>query len=363
MDSYAGQRFGSTDTLVSMLQLDPRPMDNDDDDDDGLSTVSEEFLESSTASLKSHTTASTFKSPGRTSPKRTSSLGLSGSGNGRSSIYYLTRIQRYSSYTFTVFAGLHLANTSIIPLIYQSVPSSEPFLLMAREIYQTPLMEPLLVGLPLVAHIASGIALRLVRRNDNLRRYGGATPAFGPQHHSTPSKNTSNHGRSASSISTNSFSSSTSTTGNPWPVFSNISMSGYLFAILLVPHVAINRLLPLLVEGDSSNIGLAYVSHGFARDPIPPWVIYTLMLTFGVGHMVWGAAKWADLAPPVNWRRTTIDRKLRRSRSRAWWGIHAVAAALTGLWAAGGLGVVAAAGRAEGWIGKVYETIYEFRGW
>lgn len=139
-------------------------------------------------------------------------------------------------------------------------------------------------------------------------------------------------------------------------------MSGYLFAILLVPHVVINRLLPLIVEGDSSNIGLAYVSHGFARDPIPPWVVYSLMLAFGVGHMTWGAAKWMDLAPPVNWRRTTIDKKLRRKRSQAWWGIHAASVLMTGLWAAGGLGVVAVAGRADGWIGKVYEKIYEFRG-
>lgn len=223
---------------------------------------------------------------------------------------------------------------------------------MAREIYQTPIMEPLLIGLPIVAHIASGIALRLVRRNEYLRRYGGSTPGLLPLRHSYTSSSTKTNG------STSSFSS----TPNPWPVISNISMSGYMFAILLVPHVAINRLLPLLVEGDSSNIGLAYVSHGFARDPIPPWIVYSLMLVFGVGHMVWGAAKWMDLAPPVNWRRTTIDKKLRTSRSRAWWGIHAIAVSLTGLWAAGGLGVVAAAGRAEGWIGKVYENIYQFGG-
>ncbi|KXJ89400.1 hypothetical protein Micbo1qcDRAFT_235221 [Microdochium bolleyi] len=340
MDPQAARRRDSMDTLVSLLQLDPKPMEPDNEED--LSTVSEDPLESSTSTLKSHATNSTFKSHGTSS-----SLGLSGSGKGP--IYYLTRIQRYSSYTFTVFAGLHLANTSIIPLIYKSVPYSEPFLLMAREVYQTPLTEPLLVALPLVAHIASGIALRLVRRNDNLRRYGGATPGVMPLQHSTPSKNSGSH--------------SSSSAPNPWPVISNISMSGYMFAILLVPHVAINRLLPLLVEGDSSNIGLAYVSHGFARDPIPPWVVYSLMLVFGVGHMVWGAAKWMDLAPPVNWRRTTIDKKLRRQRSRAWWGIHAVAAALTGLWAAGGLGIVATAGRAEGWIGKVYENIYQFKGW
>lgn len=198
---------------------------------------------------------------------------------------------------------------------------------MAREIYQTPLTEPLLVALPVVAHVTSGLAIRLLRRRQNLIRYGG---------------DTSGHTHSL----------------RIWPPLSYISASGYAFFGLLLSHVGMNRILPLVVDGDSSNIGLQFVSHGFARHPLPPWVAYSLLLSVGVGHMAWGWAKWLNLAPPANWKKTTIDKKLRKRRRRAWWGIHGAAVAVTVLWAAGGLGVVARAGPAEGWLATVYDNIY-----
>lgn len=139
-------------------------------------------------------------------------------------------------------------------------------------------------------------------------------------------------------------------------------MSGYAFVALLASHVGINRILPLVVDGDSSNIGLQFVSHGFARHPLPPWIAYTLLLSVGVGHMVWGAAKWFNLAPPPNWKKTTVDKQLRKRRRRAWWGITGVAASVTILWAAGGLGIVARAGPAEGWLATVYDNIYAAAG-
>ena len=256
-------------------------------------------------------------------------------------------MQRYSSYTFTFFAGIHLANTSIIPLIYRSVPYSEPFLVMAREIYQTPLTEPLLIGLPVLAHIGSGIALRLVRRSQNAERYGGSSSG-------SVIPNGKDKKRAPPS---------------PWPALSKISVNGYRFAVLLAAHVGMNRVVPLLVEGDSSNVGLQYVAHGFARHgaavagtahvQLQGWPFYTALLAFGAGHMVWGWAKWLGVAPPYGWRETTLhDRALRRRRRRAHWTIQGVAAAVALVWAAGGLGVVARAGPTSGWLGSVYDGIY-----
>ncbi|KAI1372490.1 DUF1691-domain-containing protein [Hypoxylon crocopeplum] len=319
-DSRGLNPKASEETLISLLQLDPTPIDNASVYDKELPPLPEEASQSSDRSINPPSTAST------------STLGLSGSGYGP--IYYLSRIQRYSSYTFTFFAGLHIANTSIFPLVYQSVPYSEPFLLMARELYQTPLTEPLLVALPIAAHVASGVAVRLIRRRQNLKRYGGATPGTWAAHAS--SKNSV----------------------RIWPSLSYISLFGYAFFGLLASHVGMNRILPLVVDGDSSNIGLQFVSHGFARNPLPPWVAYTLLLSVGVGHMAWGWAKWLNIAPPANWKKTTIDKQLRKRRRRAWWGVQAVAAALATLWAAGGLGIVARAGPAEGWLATVYDNIY-----
>lgn len=263
--------------------------------------------------------------------------------------HIVTRIQRYSTYALSIFTTIHLANTSIIPLVVRSVPASESYLLLAREIYQTPLSEPLFVAVPIAAHIAAGVALRFVRRNQNLHRYGGATPAVLPQ------KSASGH-----SLPPTKFS--------PWPAVSLISLSGYGFAFALGAHVFMNRLLPLHVEGDSSNIGLAYVAHGFARHPVTSYVAYTGLIGLACGHMVWGWAKWIGLAPLAGWKadlksvgstnHRAEDVRRRKRRRRIWLWVNGTAAAVSLLWAAGGLGVVARGGRMEGWVGKVYDELY-----
>ncbi|KAI1748927.1 hypothetical protein F4782DRAFT_515134 [Xylaria castorea] len=330
-DSASLNHKESYETLASLMQLDPSPIDTPEKE---LPPLPEDSMEFS---------ASTMTPPSRTS---TSSLGLSSSGRGP--IFYLTRIQRYSSYTFTFFAGLHLANTSLIPLVYRSVPYSEPFLLMTRELYQTRLTEPLLVGLPVLAHVVSGLTIRLLRRNQNKKWYhGDAHPGFW-----------------ASASSKTSLSSSPASHGHSriWPVFSNIAASGYMFAVLLTSHVAMNRVLPLIMDGDSSNIGLGYVAHGFARHAPSAYVTYALLLSVGVGHMVWGMARWLNLSPPANWKKITFDKPTRSRRRRAWWAIQATAVSLAALWAAGGLGVVARAGPAQGWLATVYNSIYESAG-
>lgn len=217
---------------------------------------------------------------------------------------------------------------------------------MARELYQTPYTEPLLIALPVATHIASGLAIRLIRRSQNLKRYGGATPGMHALHSAKTSASGSSRGGKAGP--------------SAWPPLSYISVSGYAFGGLLVSHVAVTRIAPLIVDGDSSNIGLQYVSHGFTRHPLQAWVFYMLLLSVGVGHMVWGWAKWFNMAPPMNWRRTTVDRQLRKTRSRRWWGINGATLLVAGVWAAGALGIVARAGRAHGWLGTVYDTIYTY---
>jgi len=243
----------------------------------------------------------------------------------------VTRIQRYSSYTFSLFAGLHLATTSIIPIVARSVPASESYLLLAREIYQTPLSEPLLVGLPILAHVGSGLALRLLRRNQNVRRYYGTSGA---------------------------------TLSSGWPHFSYIAASGYGFAAALAAHIFVNRALPLAVEGDSANIGLAYVAHGFVRHRVTSWVAYSTLLGLGCGHMIWGWAKWFGLAQGAGWNlerhtgNATADRDTRKRRRRRLLMINAVAAVATAIWAVGGLGVVARGGETPGWVGRLYDGLF-----
>ncbi|CCF32882.1 hypothetical protein CH063_00124 [Colletotrichum higginsianum] len=334
MESRSLHSKPSEETLVSLLQLDPSPIETPDTD-----------AEKDLPPLPWDTLENKIDSPISTSSRP----GLSGSGH--SAVFYLTRIQKFSSYLIPVFVSLHVANTSIIPLIARSVPASETYLLLSREIYQTTLTEPLLVALPIVAHVASGIALRLVRRSQNLKRYGGNTPGMYALYRAQTGKTS----RSLMSNSTNSA-------GRIWPSVSYISISGYVFAALLAVHVGVNRILPLQIEGDSSNIGLAFVSHGFARQPFVSWLAYTGLLTVGCGHMVWGAARWMGMAPTaMGWSgsgASVVDKKVRKRRRRSWWALHGVAAAAAGIWAAGGLGIVARGGLTEGWVGKLYDDLF-----
>ncbi|KAL7785615.1 hypothetical protein V8C37DRAFT_393598 [Trichoderma ceciliae] len=329
------ERRDSTLTAISLLQLDPAPMDSDPDtptekQNPMYPLPTDGTMEGGAGSIKTGSTMAP---------------GLSGSGRG--AIYYLTRMQKYSSYAMSVFTTMHLANVSLIPAVTRSVAGSETYLLMARELYQTTITEPLLVGLPVLTHIGSGIALRLLRRSENIRRYGGSTPGMYALMRSRTDGGTAASSRSSVQL---------------WPPLSWISWSGYLYAAFWGAHVLMNRVLPLATEGDSSNIGLAYVSHGFARHPMIATFAYRGLIGVGCSHMVWGLAKWFGIAPSTKgwWgsEAVTVDKKTRRLRRRRWLGVQAAVVAAAALWAVGGLGVVARAGASEGWIGKLYDDLF-----
>jgi Protein of unknown function (DUF1691) len=188
-------------------------------------------------------------------------------------------------------------------------------------------MEPLLVTLPLLTHIASGLILRIHRRNASLVRYGG------------------------SEISTSSrFTSGT----HVWPPISYASISGYILTPLVLGHALVNRVLPWWVEGGSSGVGLGFVSHGFAKHPVMDWVGYAALVGIASGHIVWGCAKWMGWTPVGVGELSSKGKK----GKRRWWIINGVSALVAGLWMAGGLGVVARGGKATGWVGKGWDELY-----
>jgi hypothetical protein len=233
----------------------------------------------------------------------------------------VTRLQRYSSYVFGIYATFHITNTSIIPLITRSVPASETYLLLTRPYYQSFPLEPLLVTLPITTHILAGLALRIHRRNANLARYGASNLPISKRFDSRL---------------------------KIWPAVSWSSLSGYVLAPIVLGHAFVNRILPWVYEGGSSGVGLGFVSHGFAKHPVVAWGGYTALIGIGVGHFVWGIARWNG------WTPVGSDKKAKRR----WWTINGIAAAFTALWAAGGLGVVARGGLADGWVGKGYDELY-----
>jgi hypothetical protein len=347
----------------------------------------------------------------------------------------VTRIQKYSSYSFTVFLAMHITNNALIPLVTRSVPASEPYLLLTRPFYQSwPLAEPAVVIVPLLAHISAGVALRAYRRMQLARRYG-------------ITENYSLRTSAGTAADAEKLTPVTSPTADPshsqeqqqqqqqqlhpfllrtekqpawwrwwarwrprrawWPRLSGTSALGYVLVPLALGHAALNRLLPWWVDGSNSGIGLDYVSHGFARDPALSFAGYTALLAVGSLHIVWGAAKWLGYTPDqvgiaavgrgggvgggsssgigsslggaggimgmgggmgggASGSRSGVagagagagDGNRAWRRKRRWYVLNALSAALTGVWMAGGLGVVGRDGAATGWVGRHYDELF-----
>lgn len=235
----------------------------------------------------------------------------------------VTRIQRYSSYAFTVFAAFHIANTSLIPLATRSVAAADTYLLLTRPYYQSLPFEPLLITGALGLHISSGLALRLFRRRQQVHRYGAESL------------------RERRQI--------------PWPAVSWTSATGYALIPLVFGHALINRGLPLLYEGGSANVGLEYVAHGFARHPAISAVGFTALVAVGAWHMVTGWARWMSWLPS---QVSAWSGDIQLVRKRRAYLVNGAAAALVAIWLAGGLGVVGRGGEATGWLAKEYDFLY-----
>lgn len=293
----------------------PIRVDTDDDDVLVLTEVAPSPVEDTPIELRDDY----FPPSSSPKPASTSTLGLGGRGLG----YYLLRVQKYSSYAFTVFASLHIANTSLIPLATKTVSQSNRYLLLTRPYYQSALTEPLLVGIPLLAHVSAGIALRFYRRRQALRRYGAET-------HQDKRK-------------------------IPWPSLSGTQLLGYCLIPLAGFHVLTTRLMPIYMHGDNSLISLSYISHGFSLHPFISFAGFTALVSVGAWHATWGWSKWLGLAPA---QVTNPSGKKHWERKKRWYGINFVSALVTGLWLAGGLGIVARDGKTEGWVGREYDELY-----
>ncbi|EEP77701.1 predicted protein [Uncinocarpus reesii 1704] len=264
-------------------------------------------------------------------------LGLS----GHTWEYWFSQVQKYSTYPPSIFFGLHLVNTSLIPLATRSVAASETYLLLTRPIYQAPILEPVLLTLPILAHVASGVALRSIRQARRAKLYGAETPQQ----------------RKALKVAN---------------LPSIQARLGYLLVPFLGIHVLINRIGPWYVDGGSSSVGLGYVAHGLARSP---WTIGTWYVAFvgiGVWHFIGGWAWW------MGWREAAaLDKerekrlgatggylgnakqvKALQKRKRRTWIITGLVLAGSGLWLAGGLGVVGRGGFGSGWEAKTWDNIY-----
>jgi len=234
----------------------------------------------------------------------------------------VSRIQKYSSYAFSAFLTMHIANTALIPLATGSVRASESYLLLTRPYYQSMPFEALLITAPLALHVSSGIALRLFRRRQQVHRYGA--------------ESFSERRRIG------------------WPRVSGTSWLGFALVPLVAGHAFLNRVLPLMYGGGSANVGLEYVSHLCARSPAVSFVGLSALVLAGAFHVTWGWAKWLAVSPDYVKATGAEGQLLRKKR---WYLLNGTAAMIAVVWLAGGLGVIGRGGAAEGWLAKEYDTL------
>jgi len=326
-----------------------REHDSDDDDDNSsfLSTVSKPLISLPPTSIPDSPPSPPSLDHSSPSPPHPPSPPPSS--------YSLTKLlltaQKISTYPLPIFLSLHLTSTSIIPLITRSVPASEPYLLLFRPFYQSPLSEPLLLYIPISIHVLSGLIIRLSRRKAILRSSGAETYA---------------EKRKVA-----------------WPKLNTTQKAGWGLVGLLGGHVALNRLLPVWKGLGSGVVGLGYISHGFARHRIISTLGFVALVVTGVGHFVWGTARWQGWTPSLmrlsGGREGFDGREIKRrgswvdgvgvgedagtivgrERKRRWWMINGVVVGLSGLWLVGALGVVGRGGEAKGWVGKEYDNMFK----
>lgn len=190
--------------------------------------------------------------------------------NGRRrAIYELARIHRYSAYAFTSFLGLHWSTTGLIPL-FEGREGGDRAILLARVAYQHAVCEKVLLAAA-GGHVLSGIGLRLIRMSIHREWYGRARHAI--------------------------------------TSMSSTSATGYALSAIVACHVILNRLIPLYLEGDSSDVGLNYVAHGFARHKALSVVFYASLVSVGVYHVSTGFQRFLKM---------DVSKRTRRGLVVAW---------------------------------------------
>lgn len=202
----------------------------------------------------------------------------------------LTNIQKYSSYTFLGFFGLHIASTVVVPGLGIHADKCQDFFEMCRNVYLGPLVEYLAIYAAGGIHLASGICLRILRlvnarprvkpseiviRDDYRDDIGlGGLGAF------------VGLGYKQSWISSN------------FPSLTPLTFSGYVMAVSLGYHWLKMKWGPMVVDGDSSLVTLKYVTHYLHQSSFGTWgrhfnyAMLVLLLWVSFYHIISGLFKW-----------------------------------------------------------------------
>lgn len=115
-----------------------------------------------------------------------------------------------------------------------------------------------------------------------------------------------------------------------------------MLAPFVVAHVALTRVLPLEVLGDSALVSsLQYVAHSMASSPKVMWATLTPLVVLSIYHVAFGWKRWLKVAP-------------KKWAKQVYGGIAVLSA-----FGFASLIRVAAQGPAVGWVASQYDKILQ----
>ena len=197
--------------------------------------------------------------------------------------FNLLRItQRYSSYVFTGFFGVHILNNVVVPLTtwaqksaLGAVSTIDSAFEGTRKVYRpTRAVEFGLIFIPLAVHVGSGLLLR-ANRLKTLYPQG-----ILPWHREKTRAN------AASGLSYPHL--------RAMPTFglSDIAASGYITAACVVFHIFMVRYLPWKFSMDAS---ITLVTRALQKHPRVYYAFHYTLLSAGLFHIISGWGRWLKL--------------------------------------------------------------------
>ncbi|KAH3672833.1 hypothetical protein WICMUC_004055 [Wickerhamomyces mucosus] len=213
----------------------------------------------------------------------------------------LTKLQKYSSISFSIFILIHGSTIIFGPLI--STKFTNELISLGRQIYQVSGIEEWLVWGSLSLHIFSGIGLRIYKNYLYRLKYGSK------RNPPVINQNILNKDYSTGKIEIKDDSKIGLIGGIPnyfglgikiSKSFKNfglspLQLSGYLLIPLISYHSFQSRILPLLIENDSSYISIEYISYILnysLSSTIFNWLLYSSLSVLTIYHSIYGILKW-----------------------------------------------------------------------
>ncbi|GMM31177.1 hypothetical protein DAMA08_039220 [Martiniozyma asiatica (nom. inval.)] len=206
-------------------------------------------------------------------------------------INVLQSIQYNSVLPFGLFSVIHLSSVVVTPAIF-GIEAGNMMISTGRELYHVPIVEIGLLGSAL-AHVISGFALNITRKFYNYKKYGMVNPSIADEKRMKSDVKEQEEvkdpneglGGITSMLGLGSRKSLTS----KYLGLSPLSFSGYMLVVLLGAHVYQLRLVPLMVDGDSSFVDISFITHLLQKEFLKLFTLMNLMVVIGVYHM---AAGW-----------------------------------------------------------------------